>query len=64
MSLTQDLLTYRDFRVLVGYQRKIIGGLSRRFEVGYVFGRELEFDSATPDVSLDDSLFLRAGLTY
>ncbi|MCH7753004.1 MAG: hypothetical protein IH898_12745 [Planctomycetes bacterium] len=64
VSLTQDLLTYRDFRVLAGYERKIIGGLSRRFEVGYIFGRELEFDSATPDVSLDDTLFLRAGLTY
>ena len=64
ISLTQDLLTYRDFRVVAGYERKIIGGLSRRFEVGYIFGRELEFDSATPDVTLDDTLFLRAGLTY
>ena len=64
VSLTQDVLTYRDFRVLAGFERKIIGGLSRRLEVGYVFGRELEFDSATPDVTLDDTLFLRAGLTY
>lgn len=64
VSLTQDVLTYRDFRILAGYERKIIGGLSRRFEIGYVFGRELEFDSATPDVTLDDTLFLRAGMTY
>jgi hypothetical protein len=64
VSLTQDLVTYRDFRVLVGYERKIIGGLSRRFEAGYVFGRELEFDSGTPQVDLDDTLFVRAGLTY
>ncbi len=63
-TLTQDLLTYRDFRVLLGYERKITGGLSRRLEVGYVFGRELEFESATPDVSLDDTLVLRAGVTY
>jgi len=61
---TPDLLTTRDYRVILGYERKIRGGLSRRFEVGYVFGRELEFDSATPDVSLDDTLMLRAGLTY
>lgn len=59
-----DLLNYSDWRVLVGYERKIIGGLSRRVELGYVFQRELEFDSAEPDVALDDTLFLRGGLTY
>lgn len=64
VTLTPDVVTYRDFRVLAGYERKIIGGLSRRFEAGYVFGRELEFESATPDVMLDDTLFLRVGLTY
>jgi len=61
---TLDLLTSRDYRVMLGYERKIIGGFSRRFEVGYVFGRELEFGSATPDVSLDDTLMVRAGFTY
>jgi hypothetical protein len=59
-----DLLNYSDWRVLAGYERKIVGGLSRRFEFGYVFQRELEFDSATPDVMLDDTLFARVGLTY
>ncbi len=63
-TLTQDLLTYSDFRVLVGLEHKVTGGLSRRVEVGYVFGRELEFASATPNVRLDDSLFVRGGLTY
>ena len=48
----------------MGYERKVAGGLTRRFEVGYVFGREVEYDSATPDASLDDTLFLRTGLTY
>lgn len=59
-----DVVNYRDYRALVGYERKIIGGLSRRFEVGYVFGREVEYESATPDVDLDDTLFVRTGLTY
>ncbi len=59
-----DLLNYSDWRVLAGYERKVIGGLSRRFEIGYVFKRELEFDSATPDATLDDTLFVRTGLTY
>lgn len=64
LTRTLDLMTYRDYRFLMGYERKLIGGLSRRFEFGYVFGRELEFDSATPDVRLDDTLFARVGLTY
>ncbi len=59
-----DVINYSDWRLLVGYERKITGGLSTRYETGYVFKRELEYDSATPDVSLDDTLFLRAGLTY
>ncbi len=64
MTGTQDLLTCNDYRVLFGIERKIPGGLSRRVEVGYVFGRELEFASATPNVRLDDSFFLRGGVTF
>ncbi len=64
VALIEDELTYSDVRVLVGYERKIIGGLSRRLEAGYVFARDLEFASATPDVSLDDTLFVRMGLSY
>lgn len=61
----QDLLTYNDYRLLIGIENKRgLGAISHRLEFGYVFGRELEFSSATPDVRLDDSLFLRAGLTY
>lgn len=60
----QDLLTYSDVRVLTGYERKIIGGLTRRFEVGYVFARQLEFNTPATDVDLDDTLFARVGLTY
>ncbi len=59
-----DVMNYSDWRVLAGYERKITGGLSRRFEIGYVFQRELEFDSDLPDASLDDTLFGRVGLTY
>jgi hypothetical protein len=59
-----DLINYSDWRLLAGYERKITGGLSRRYEVGYVFQRELEYESATADASLDDTLFARVGLTY
>jgi hypothetical protein len=59
-----DLLSYSDWRLLVGYEHKVLGGFSRRYEAGYVFKRELDYDSATPDVSLDDTLFVRAGVAY
>ncbi len=61
---TTDVVSYQDFRILAGYERKIAGGISRRFEFGYVFGRELEFDSAIPNVTLDDSLLARIAITY
>ncbi|MBX3426992.1 MAG: hypothetical protein KF688_15045 [Pirellulales bacterium] len=61
---TLDFLNYRDLRVLAGYERKLIGGLSRQFEFGYVFARELEFNAPAPDVALDDTLFARVGLKY
>lgn len=62
---TPDLLDYNEFRLLVGIEKKAgLGAISHRIEAGYVFGRELEFESGTPDVQLDDSLFVRAGLTY
>ncbi len=64
-TVGQDLLTYNDFRLLVGIEKKApLGAINHRLEFGYVFGRELEFSSATPDFRLDDSLFLRAGLSY
>ncbi|MEM8865463.1 MAG: DUF6268 family outer membrane beta-barrel protein [Planctomycetota bacterium] len=60
----EDALSYGDARVLVGYERKVIGGISQRWELGYVFNRELEFDSEGFESELDDSMFVRAGWTY
>jgi hypothetical protein len=62
---TPDTMTMRDIRILFGYERKLVGGVSTKFEVGYVFARELEFASGTPpDVSLDDTILVRAGFSY
>jgi Domain of unknown function (DUF6268) len=64
-SGASDQLDITDWRIFIGYERKIVGGLSRRIELGYVFGRTLEYGSAPNDeFSLDDTLMLRAGLTY
>lgn len=59
-----DNISYSDLRVVVGYERKILGGLSTRFETGYVFARELDYGDATPDVSLDDTMMARVGVSF
>jgi hypothetical protein len=59
-----DTISYSDLRLVVGFERKILGGLSTRFETGYVFGRELDYESSTPDVSLDDTMMARVGVSY
>jgi hypothetical protein len=61
---TDDMLAYRDFRIILGLERKIIGGLSHRIEVGYVFDREIKLASDGDEVDMDDSLLLRAGVVY
>ena len=38
-----------DYRSIFGMERKVLGGLSSRFEVGYVFGRRIRYSSDTPD---------------
>ena len=62
---TPDVLASRDYRLLVGLERKIYGGLSYRAEIGYVFNRDIKIASVSgEDISLDDSVLLRAGVTY
>ncbi|MCA9240845.1 MAG: hypothetical protein KDA37_11625 [Planctomycetales bacterium] len=61
---SDDKLAYRDLRVLIGAERKLVGGISRKWELGYVFAREIEYDSEGFASDLDDAFFLRAGLTY
>ncbi|MEN1681038.1 MAG: DUF6268 family outer membrane beta-barrel protein [Planctomycetota bacterium] len=59
-----DTLSYGDARISIGHERKVIGGLSRRTDFGYVFARDLEYDNDGYDFALDDTLFVRTSLTY
>jgi hypothetical protein len=59
-----DQILISDYRVVLGVERKVIGGLSSRLEVGYVFGRRIKYASDTPDFHLTDTVMLRGGLTY
>jgi hypothetical protein len=59
-----DKLSYSDLRLLIGTERKVIGGVSHRWEVGYVFNRELEFDRGGGTFDVDPAMFVRTGWTY
>ncbi|MDZ7620023.1 MAG: hypothetical protein U1E05_23730 [Patescibacteria group bacterium] len=61
---TNDVVNYRDYRVILGTERKVEGGLNTWLEVAYLFGREIEYDSATPAFKPSDSLMLRGGVSY
>lgn len=59
-----DTLDITDWRIYMGLERKIVNGLTRRIELGYVFSRTLEYESDGRSIDLDDTLMVRAGLTY
>ena len=67
-----ERLSYREFRLLLGWESmtpRLPGtfrstGTRLNTEIGYVFGREFEFDSAGGDISLEDALLLRTGISF
>lgn len=63
-SGASDGLDITEYQIFLGYERKIIGGLSRHIELGWVFGRELRYRSRVGDTDLGDTLMLRGGLSY
>lgn len=71
-SGADDVLTYREWRLVLGWESvapKKPGqfiSLDPKFgaEVGYAFGREFEFESGLPDIDPDSSVLLRVYFTY
>lgn len=62
-----DTLNLSRWGVLLGYESKAAGPLgpaTTRYELGYVFGRDLEYANSGEEVSLDDSLIARIGWSY
>jgi hypothetical protein len=61
----RDTVTLRDWRVMVGWERRRDGGAGMRVEAGYVFSRSIEFlHSATPDFHPDNTFLLRLVGTF
>jgi hypothetical protein len=60
----EDVFSYRDYRLMLGIERKVFFGLDSRLEVGYAFNRRIEFQSGLPDVEPGDTVMVRGALTY
>ena len=59
-----DVITLNDYRLMIGKEVKLCGGAGRSIEAGYVFGREVEYRSATPTVELDSNFIVRGSITF
>jgi hypothetical protein len=59
-----DVATYRDFRLVTGIEFMFGDETSWRFEGGYVFGRELEYDSGIGGLEPRDTAMLRGSFTF
>jgi hypothetical protein len=60
----EDNFTYIDYRILVGFERKLNGGAGYRLEAGYVFGRTVEFTSGVGDFDPADTILLRGAIVF
>jgi len=63
-SGVDDVATYRDLRVVLGLERRVLYGVDYRLELAYVFARRLEYETGTPRLLPPDTLMLRLGATY
>jgi hypothetical protein len=63
-SATRDVVTFADYRLLVGFERRKNGGAGFRVEAGYVFGRSFEYASTGAEFTPDDAFLLRGTLSF
>jgi hypothetical protein len=63
-AVGNDLATYHDLRAFVGVEQVQEDGQRSAFEIGYLFGRRLEFSSGIGDMHLVDAVVLRLVTTY
>jgi hypothetical protein len=59
-----DVVTYRDFRILLGMEQKRKDSFSWLFEAGIAMGREVEFRSDVGNYEGDPSLMGRIAIKY
>lgn len=59
-----DEINYRDWKLLVGLERKAIGRLDAKLELGYVFTRKIHYLTTDAIIEPEDTVMIRGGLTY
>jgi len=59
-----DVATYRDYRFELGLERRGDNGTYHRFEVGYVFGRSVSYESGTPSFDPSPTVMLRGEAVF
>ncbi len=59
-----DVVTYSDWRLILGIESKSQGALDWLLEVGYVFNRDVEYSSGVGDYEPDGTGMIRCGLIY
>lgn len=63
-SGADDLVAYRDWRIMLGLEQRIVGGPGALVEFGFVFNREIEYKSGTPSFKPDPTFAIRGGLNF
>ncbi len=64
LGILDDNVDYNDWRLALGLELKHYTGIRGFFEVGYVFNRELLFETYGGRVELNDTVMLRIGLVF
>jgi hypothetical protein len=63
-SDTNTVTNYSDYRIYLGFERKRFFRLSGRVELGYVFGRKINFTNDEPNFYPSDTMMVQATLSY
>lgn len=59
-----DVVTYRDYRLIAGLESREKNGHASRIEVGWIFGRAVEYMSNNGNYNPPDSLMIRVSSDY
>jgi len=59
-----DVATYRDIRLIVGYETPFTTGIAAQIETGWVTSRKLMYESGDPDFTPSDTFLIRAGFCF
>ena len=63
-SGAHDKVTYLDYRILGGVERRLNGGAGFRLEAGYVFGRSIEFESGDGNFDPKSTVLIRGAIVF